>query len=425
MVTIANVVRGEVQELTTIRVDDAGYALHDRLSQMVLAGEGLARIAEEVADALGAGVLVTSTDGREWAGVLPAGLRDRLTAAQLLDETGRVRVERLAEPVPLAAGEVRMVPVQAPGADLARLLAVTADRALAPDEARALDRSATVIALWTTREQAVSAVEHKYRGDFLRDVLLGRAGAEDFVREHAADFGWDLDRPAVVLSAQIDPQPAGEEPADQYLRRHWQERFAAAWRQVMASTDPTSPSADFSSEVVTLVPVAADADPAARVARLVHAVAGDKGGGRRSFTVGASRVADGVAGLPEAYGQARRALEVGRRMHGPGSTTWFDQLGLHRLIAMVPDTAELEAFARDVLGELAADTEEAVTLRHTLQVLLDTNFNVAEAARTQFFHYNTMRYRVGKLERLLGPLSSDPVLRLDVAVALKVLEITG
>jgi purine catabolism regulator len=193
----------------------------------------------------------------------------------------------------------------------------------------------------------------------------------------------------------------------------------------MASTDPTSPSADFSSEVVTLVPVAADADPAARVARLVHAVAGDKGGGRRSFTVGASRVADGVAGLPEAYGQARRALEVGRRMHGPGSTTWFDQLGLHRLIAMVPDTAELEAFARDVLGELAADTEEAVTLRHTLQVLLDTNFNVAEAARTQFFHYNTMRYRVGKLERLLGPLSSDPVLRLDVAVALKVLEITG
>jgi purine catabolism regulator len=137
-----------------------------------------------------------------------------------------------------------------------------------------------------------------------------------------------------------------------------------------------------------------------------------------------SRVAAGLDDLPDCYGQARRAVEVGRRVSGDGSTTFFDQLGLHRLIALVPDPAELATFVRDVLGPLAERTPEAVDLRETLQVLLDTNFNVAEAARLQFFHYNTMRYRVGKLERLLGPLSSDPHLRLDVAVALRVLEIS-
>ena len=89
----------------------------------------------------------------------------------------------------------------------------------------------------------------------------------------------------------------------------------------------------------------------------------------------------------------------------------------------MPDPAELQAFATDVLGPLVAPTTEATDLRETLQVLLDTNFNVAEAARLQFFHYNTMRYRVGKLERLLGPLSTDPHLRLDAAVALRVLDL--
>jgi purine catabolism regulator len=156
---------------------------------------------------------------------------------------------------------------------------------------------------------------------------------------------------------------------------------------------------------------------------VVSAVAGDKGGGRRPFSVGVSRVARSLAELPDAYAQARRTVQVGRRIHGSGSTTFFDQLGVHRLIALVPDVEELRAFARDVLGPVAEPTPAADDLRATLRILLDTNFNVAEAARLQFFHYNTMRYRVGKLERLLGPLSSDPHLRLDVAVALRVLEI--
>lgn len=404
-------------------------ALHTALSHIVLEGGDLARIAEAVGDALGCGVVFTSTDGRERAAHLDEAQREALGAADLLDPTGRLRVERIdPDGTAVGDGEALLRRVVAAGVDLARLVALRSDGRIHPSDVHALERAAIVAALLVTRVEAITAVENKYQGDFLRDVFLGRAGEEDYVAEHAQAFGWNLDRPVMVVVAVLEPDAiAALAPAPED-RRAWQDRFAHAWRQVAVKLDDSIASVAFSREVVTLVPV----DPAQAGAagqstldHIIKGVRGDRGGGRIAFSAGVSRVANGLGELPEAFRQAQRAVEVGRRVHGGGSVTRFDQLGLHRLLALVPDPAELAAYASDVLGPLAERTPEAADLRETLQVLLDTNFNVAEAARAQFFHYNTMRYRVGKLQRLLGPVASDPHLRLDVAVALRALEITG
>ncbi|WP_426244918.1 PucR family transcriptional regulator [Nocardioides sp. LHG3406-4] len=399
-------------------------ALHSALTELVLEGGDLDRIAAEAARVLGIGVLITSTDGRERASAMTDDLRALLEGGGLVDPTGRFRVERAgADGVPVGGGEARMLRVVAGGTDLARLVGCRADGSITQDDVHALERAAAVAALLITREQAVSAVETKYQGDFLRDLFLGRAGDSAYVTGHLASFGWDLTRPVVVVCAEIDPAPA-DVAGESAQHRRWQERFAQAWRQVTRDVAEGIPTADFSSEVVALLP-ALEHDRLGHdvVRRVVKAVAGDKGGGRRPFTVGVSRVTSSLQELPGAYAQSQRALSIGRKLHGSGSTTFFDQLGVHRLFALVPDARELGEFARDVLGPLAEPTAEAAKARETLQVLLDTNFNVAEAAREQFVHYNTLRYRVGKLERQLGPLSSDPHLRLDVAVALRVLEI--
>ncbi len=126
-----------------------------------------------------------------------------------------------------------------------------------------------------------------------------------------------------------------------------------------------------------------------------------------------------------AYEQAHKAIRIGRRLHGDGARASFDSLGVHRLIALIPDAAELRGFVDEVLGELAGDAPDQADLRHTLAVLLETNCNVAEAARRLHFHYNTLRYRITKLERLVGPFTTVASLRLDLALALRVLEIQG
>ncbi|MBV9594713.1 MAG: PucR family transcriptional regulator ligand-binding domain-containing protein [Actinobacteria bacterium] len=406
-------------------------ALHRALAAIVLEGGDLPQIADEVARLLDAAVLICTPDGR----VQARGGRDELQAAfaalDRFDDTGRFRVEQVGAGGRAPAGEhwpgeLAMVSIVAGGTDHGRIAAYRPSGALPPPGVQGLERAATVAALAITKQLAVSAVESKFRGDYLRDVLDGSAGDAEAVVEHCRSLDWDVDRPLVVVVAELNPDEPGQ-PAPPTALRSPHERFTAAWQQVVRTRDKAAPVVGFRQEVVALLPVESVSRESARqvVGETVAAVTGDRGGGRRSFCAGVSRVVTDAGELAEAYSAARKALAVGRRVGGRGSVSHFDDLGVYRLLSLVPDPGELRLFAGETLGELARDTSEARDLRKTLQTLLDTNLNVAETARELHFHYNTLRYRITKLERLVGPFTSDAHLRLNVSLALQVMEMRG
>jgi purine catabolism regulator len=409
------------------RTDDVHRALVD----IVLTGGGLDMLCAELAGILPGAAMVTSTDGRVLASDGPDGEVEAALSLDCFDASGRFLVE--FEPVGTRSGDdIRarraVVPIVAGSLDHGRLVAFSANRLLTGDDVHILERAATVAALAITKAQAVLAVESKYQADFLRDALAGRAGKAEHVVAHAHSLGWDIGRPMVVVVAESDPNPAVPQLAPEELRP-LQERFATAWAQVVRQRDAKAPVVGFSQEVVAIlgVPEDADTESITRIVRdLVRHVSGDGGGGRRSFSTGISRPISSPDELLAAYEQARKAVSVGRQMSGPSALTHFDGLGIFRLLTLVPDTAELRSFAAETLGELITnDTPENADLRQTLSVLLDTNLNVAETARILHFHYNTLRYRIVKLERMLGPFTRDPHLRLTLSLALLVVQMRG
>lgn len=394
--------------------------VHRALVSIVLDGGDLAELAAELATILRGPVLVTTPDGRV---VAQAGDHDslaRILGSPEFDRYGRFRVE--AEPS--ARDDHRaVVPIVAGRVDHGRI--VTFSRTpVSEADVHCLERAATVAALAVTKGLAVAAVEDKYRADFLRDLLTGRADDVASAVAHATSLGWDVDRPIVVAVAELDPGQVPASVSGMELRPV-QERFATAWQTVMRLRDPGAPVASFNAEVVVLLGAVPGGDLEKLVTELDRQVAGDRGGGRLSFSLGVSRLAADPGELPRAYEQARTAVRIGRRLQGPGARATFDQLGAYRLLALIPDSAELRGYVADVLGELAADTTEAADLRHTLEVLIDTNGNVAETARRLHFHYNTLRYRIEKLERLVGPFTRNAALRLDLSLALRVHQMRG
>jgi PucR family transcriptional regulator, purine catabolism regulatory protein len=385
--------------------------VHHVLLQIVLDGGGLQEVTDELVRLLGGPVCVTDPGGRVLAasGQVPANL------AALLH--GRAGLRRYGDV------EIAVVRIVAGSLDHGRIVAMPGDRELTGQDVQILERAATVAALVITKQLAVAAVEARYQGDFLRDILSGRGGAAEAVRGHAASLGWDIDRPLAVLVAELDDL-GGNGSGRAGETRRAQERLAAAWIAALRARDPRTAVVGYSQEVVALVAGASDPVEAAR--QLAATVTADMTASKHSFSVGVSRVVAGTVALPDGYEQARQALRVGRQMHGRGTVVGFDELGVYRLLSLVPDGAELRSFVRETLGQLAdSDDAEIRDLRRTLQVLLDTNLNVAETARMLHYHYNTLRYRIGKLERMLGPFTADPHLRLNLALALQVIQMRG
>lgn len=392
--------------------------VHRALVQIVLDGGGLQEVADEVSHLLGVAVLVADADGQVLVSTGSGGDLSTLRHHCDCDPDGLHGTYSYG-----AQGCFATVPVVAGGLDHGRLAAYNPHGEFDESGVHTLERAATVAALVITKQQAVSAVESKYRADFLRDVLSGRAGAEERILAHAASLGWDLDRTVTVAVAETDPECRGQRgDADE---RAAQDRLVAAWSSVVRRRDPKAAVAGFSHEVVSVLGASLAGDDLSRMAAEATSAFADPAA-RRTFSIGVSRAVPTTRGLPEAYDQAVRSVRVGRQLHGSGALAHFDKLGVYGLLSLVPDTAELHAFVRESLGELATGEDpETVDLRRTLQVLLETNLNVAETARRLHFHYNTLRYRIGKLERILGPFTQDAHLRLTLDLALHVVRMRG
>jgi PucR family transcriptional regulator, purine catabolism regulatory protein len=226
-----------------------------------------------------------------------------------------------------------------------------------------------------------------------------------------------------VVVAELDPVDG--DGRSELEERRLRARLTDAWTSAVRACDPGAAVAGFASEFVAIVGAPPEVDAAETGTPLVETIAaGLTQRSRHPLSFGVSRPVAMATELAQAYDQATKAMQIGRRIHGPGGITRFDTLGVYRLLSLIDDVEELRSFAYESLGSiLTLEPPERDDLLQTLEVLVECNLNVARAARRLYFHYNTLRYRIIKLERLLGPFTTDPNLCLQIELALQIIHI--
>ena len=264
--------------------------------------------------------------------------------------------------------------------------------------------SAQIMALAASREIAVASVDRRFRAEFVEQVLLNRVEEAEVLRRCQA-LDWSVAFPAVVVhmsTASLD--------AAAHLERI---RDMLGW--ALRAEGVEAPHAIVAGDVVAIVggkgidrPDRVAASAASNV--LARTVKG-------TWSAGVSGLVGDWSDLPRGWTQAKVANEVTRTTQDIEAIGRFDRLRVHRLLTDV-DPEVLRGFAREALGELYDPNGPRTELRRTLQVLLDTNLNVAETARKLHYHYNSVRYRTTQLEEILGPFMTDAARRLELHVAL-------
>jgi purine catabolism regulator len=150
--------------------------------------------------------MITTADGRLLSEAGDPGQRSLVRASRAFHPSGRFRTEESPEglhKVDGLPGSHAVVAIKGGRIDHGRLAVFHPERMLTGSDLAVLERAATVAAVSLTKEIAITAVESKYRGDFLRDVLAGRGPP----RCHHARPGWTRLPGMVVAALETENAP--------------------------------------------------------------------------------------------------------------------------------------------------------------------------------------------------------------------------
>ncbi|GAB1327243.1 PucR family transcriptional regulator [Streptomyces sennicomposti] len=316
-------------------------------------------------------------------------------------------------------------------------LAVGTAAPLGTAERYAVHSAIALLTLTTERSRSLHAAEQRIGAAVLRMLL---AGQPDHARAVAGDlYGGLLDAPFRVLVAESASASAARAHADGHARVPPVSKAApAAALPAALGGDPLAGLAEIveaaaarSGEAVLVVPdgerlvvlagdgsaaVAACAEHAAALEAARAAASEQRAGEEDELVVGLSAPAGPIAAAA-AYKQAEQALSVARRRGRV--LVEHEQLASGSVLPLLADDA-VRAFADGLLRALYEhDATGRGDLVASLRAWLSRHGQWDAAAADLGVHRHTLRYRMRRVEEILGRSLDDPDVRMELWLALK------
>ncbi|MFM9108630.1 MAG: helix-turn-helix domain-containing protein [Chloroflexota bacterium] len=416
-------------------VQRSGQEVLRRLMELAIAGEPLAGLVRALNQVSGRAVVLEGRDGRVLAyqGAPRQGpAREQLEALLVRERPAVVRwLRSVADGSPadpptsifeLGGSWARVVaPVIGRDGLLGSISLLTPAGRASAEDGQATARGAAACSIVLAREQAAATVRREVELNVLDEVLDGALRSETTLLQQARRLGHDLAQPHVAIVIRLDPA-AGVPVRAQGSDERW-DVLGETLARVHGGRGPRPlwRVRHNSAEILWAATTPAEGARAAAAIRdeLASLAGASRAGLLISAGVGTPR-AD-IPGIRRSHGEARKALSLGRRLHGPGHLTRFDELGVYRLIFAAEELPELRDLYAETLGALLDyDRDNNAELLKTLAAFFAANGSPKEAAERLGVHRNTVLYRLDRVRDITGYDLDDANLRLRLQLALHI-----
>lgn len=146
--------------------------------------------------------------------------------------------------------------------------------------------------------------------------------------------------------------------------------------------------------------------------------------GAKNVICGISRLLNGLGDIRTGYDELRRSLTLARRSGETGKVVVFDELIAYRLF-FTAERSLLEELVEQVLGPLLNEDKNKVNeLLPTVTSYIRSGGSLQTTAEKCYIHLNTVKYRLKRVEQLLGMDLSSPEDRFKIDFALRALEVS-
>jgi sugar diacid utilization regulator len=376
--------------------------VHLRMVDAVLAGDGLERVAELAAEAVGGSVaIVVPRLGS--AVIAPHGT----PASERLPELRRYVADCVADrPANTPRGVAVEIPIASGDETVGCVLLLDGATAAVGEASEYLHLAAVASLTEVAVEEARDEVEQNLRGSFLEDLRASTELAPDEIVRRAGRLGCDLSHGAVALCAELHTD------RPRHVVATISEDVPGALAQHMEGIGGNSQG----GRVYALLPAVAGDDAAgtalAAAARLATRL-------QRHGTVGLSSFYAEPGELGRAVQEAELVLDV-LTVSGEPIAEDINQ-GTYRLLfrVLASHPEEVRSFYEDTVAPVVRyDDQYRTDLVGTLDAYLAANCHMSATAAAIHAHRHTVAYRLERVRDLTGldPMQSEDRERLGLGL---------